>query len=152
MSSARRKSHGMSQAPWVRQQKRLRLPAASRLSNCMRLITSKPKDWSKAESTCCWWKPARTLGTSKRRPCYSAALRDDWRRGAVHHFGDHRADGHNAGGPDGGGDVGFAAPCASAGLRNELRDWAGVHDRPHSNAEPTDARVCLVLPKCGLAG
>jgi len=36
------------------------------------------------------------------------ALRDDWRRGAVHHFGDHRARWAPmlAGGvPDGGGDV-----------------------------------------------
>ena len=42
--------------------------------------------------------------------------------------------------------------CEAAGVRDELRDRAGIHDGSHPNAEPADGRVCVVLPECGVAG
>ena len=60
--------------------------------------------------------------------------------------------GTHAGRADRGGLVGVPATCQAVGVWDELRNRAGVHDRSHSNAEPTDGCVCVVLPECRLAG
>ncbi len=64
------------------------------------------------------------------------ALERNWDAGAGDRVSDDRADGDDAGGTDGGGDVGVAAACEAAGVRDELRDGAGVHDGSYPDVEP----------------
>ena len=76
----------------------------------------------------------------------------DWQPSTGDCVGDDRADGNDVGRADGGSDVGVAATCEAAGVWDELRHRAGIHDRPHSNAECFDGRVCIVLSERGIAG
>ena len=71
---------------------------------------------------------------------------------SVYCVGDHRADGLDARGTNGRSDVGIAAPHAPAGLRDELRDRAGVHDRSHPDVEHAYGRICVLLSERGTAG
>src|SRR3974390_3191537 len=59
----------------------------------------------------------------------------DWNASSLPVFGNDRADGIDAGGADGGSDVGIAAPCASDSFWGELRHRAGVHDGSHPDVE-----------------
>src|SRR2546425_953335 len=85
-------------------------------------------------------------------PCDSQTFKGDWERSTVHRVGHDRADGDDAGWADGGSNVGIAAACQTTGVWHELRNGAGVHDRPHSNAKPDYRRVRVLLSECRLAG
>jgi len=89
-------------------------------------------------------------GTSRRHCWRLSGCRGRSAANTGDRFGDDRADGDDARGTDRGGDVGITAACQAAGVRDELRDRAGVHDGPHSNAKFDDRTICFVLPERGL--